>query len=146
MLFRSEQVHGNKAVLRKPDGSRIEDAHLEDMVLVPATARLLEPEPLTLTSGNEHERDAETARRSLGEIAEAREEVRTQRQEDLKGGTLRGKEFGKLDKLTAGQYVAYTAEVNKPKDNPVSVGRITALLRPESVAVVHRHKIGRAHV
>ena len=41
-----ESVKGNKVVLRREDGTKIENAHVENCVIVPETATDLEREPL----------------------------------------------------------------------------------------------------
>ena len=100
---------------------------MEDLVLVPEHAVDLEREPLVMLHQQDVDRDTLDARRSLGQMLEtsSRDEVSA------------GPKPGKLDKLAAGQMVAYAAD--KPSKS-CSVGKVWTITRAEAAVVVQRHK------
>ena len=107
------------------DGTVIETAHLEDVVLVPDRARNLETESLELLPGDQGSpADAVDQRKSLGEMLE----------QPTGKAKAKAAPRGKLDKLSAGQYIAYS--LSRPS-KVCSVGRIWTITRADACLVIH---------
>ena len=69
-----EAVQGNKVALRCSDGVLIQDAHMEDIVVVPSESRNLEarePSEFESQTGYGGADDALNARRSIGQMWES---------------------------------------------------------------------------
>jgi len=114
-----ESVQGNKATLRRADGTLLTYAHMEDMIVVPPDARCLESrEVLEFDPGEAEFGESLLARRSIGQMWEG---LDTQLPTD--DGVKRA---GKLDKLTVGQHVAYALEL---PGKVCSVGRVHTITR-----------------
>ena len=122
-----EEVYGNRAKLRREDGTEVPEAHLEDIVVVPGTAKLLERDALDLEAPEPVEEN-----RSLGQMIEAPDPP-----EQAQKGKGKGRGLGKLDKLAVGLYVAYDPAVGK---KTCRVGRITAIMKAEAEVAVHKHR------
>ena len=96
-------VTGNKVVLRRSDGTIISEAHIEDTILVPHDTRDLERQPLVFDEADDD------AVPSPGEMMEASARgpgVPSGASPPAQGAAV-GR--GKLEKVTVGGFVAYTA-------------------------------------
>ena len=95
-------ITGNKAVIRRPDGTWLSDCHLKVLLRVPDHARNMETNAAPPPDRPEIEFDPsdKDAKRSPGEILE--DEGRT-----LQDQTLSPAKSNMFTKLTAGAYVAY---------------------------------------
>ena len=128
------EVHGNKCTIRKPDGTMVYEVHLEDVLVVPDSIKNLERrEPISFADEpDELVLDNPDDRRSPGRMIED------------EGGRRREIENmtkmkpGKLEKLAAGNHMAYAGLERKSKT--CHVGKITNISRAESVVVVHKYK------
>ena len=96
-----EKVQGNKLRLRRQDGCVVE-AHVEDVIVLPADVELLERRPALSFEAATVEGDALAFRRSIGQMLTGEET------EEVSAEQVR--RVGKLDKITAGQHVAYVLE------------------------------------
>ena len=122
-----EKVHGNKCTLRKPDGTLVEDVHVEDMIVVPDPARDLEREPLHFPEDDQYGLlDSLEDRRSPGEMLED-------------GGNLwdavadaNPKQSSKLEKSVAGCTVAYTLD-----KRTFTIGKVVNVSRAEGLSLIH---------
>ena len=102
------------------------EMHLEDIILVPRTARLLEREPLEfeLTEDTPNIRMAQEARRSLGQMAEE--------------ANLHEPGPGKLDKIKIGALVAYNIGVPPPA-RVCRLGKVVTAFRTESAITIQKY-------
>jgi len=127
-----ESVSGNRAVLRREDGTSVE-AHVEDVVVVPSGAQDLEvgtpDKPLQLLDNAEPLELGD--RRSVGQMLEA-DEPRAEQPARCKPSR------GKLDKVSPGQFIAYAP--NKRSAKRCRIGKVRIILRAEAEMVVHRYR------
>jgi len=130
------EVHGNKCSLRAKDGRILKDIHLEDVMLVPETARNLEKPQLHFPPEEELALDTLEERRSPGMMLEDQGQ-KVEAQSKLFHDAKKQISPGKLDKVQTGNYIAYVVE-GKAKE--CTIGKVTALSRAEATVVVHRHK------
>jgi hypothetical protein len=125
-----EAVHGNKVHLRRSDGVLIQDAHLEDVLVVPDDARQLETrvplefEAPAVVQGD----DGLDARRSIGQMWEGVDLLPTDEQV---------RRTGKLDKIVVGHHVAYALE---QPGKVCAVGRVHTVTRASAEIVLHKHR------
>ena len=134
------EIHGNKCTLRKQDGKKLTDIHLEDVILVPENARNLEKDPLIFDEDNEKEvlLDSVDERRSPGEMLEDRgNRVKEQTEAFEKEEKRKTLSPGKLEKLQTGNFVVYLLP-GRVKECTVS--KVTAISRAKAVVVVHRYR------
>ena len=127
-------MSGNKVALRTESGAIIPDVHLEDVVVIPGEARLIERDPL------EVEPTAEAgATERLESARSPGEMIENPADQDKSDQTSPSKKItpttGKLAKIGVGQYVAYDAEAVRTKT--VKVGKVTTVNRAQSEVVIH---------
>ena len=131
-VVESVSKSGNKIAIRKSDGSRLDEVHVEDVVLLPESARDLERrEPLEFEADEPGEPLGEdiNVRRSVGEMLES-----AGRPDESKPA-VKPLLVGKLKSLTTGQCVTYAVSPKKCR-----VGRVHKITRAESGLVVHQHE------
>ena len=116
-----EEVQGNKAILRLPNGTTTE-GHLEDVVVVPESARDLE----SVRAPIQFDDDDDGSARSLGQMLEDGGKARAST--EVPGS-------GKLSKVRPGSYIAYVKDVPKR----CSIGKVTDVDIPMREILVHRH-------
>lgn len=127
---RVTETHGNTCTLQRPDGTTIRDAHVEDVILGPDNATDWERNAPLLLEAPEMQ-ETEGSRRSLGQMKESDPDP-----------VLTRSGAGELDKLSVGQYVAYSA-AQHPQEKQVRrcrMGRVHTISRPEDKIIIHRYK------
>ena len=124
-----EAVRGNRARLRRLDGTIVEEAHLEDVVVVPEEATNIERTPLEFQEGGGDPDREDDRRRSPGQMM-------SESSPEAESSELR-RRGGKLDKLSVGQYVAYDAGL---PGKVCKIGRVVAIIRAEAEVAVHKHR------
>ena len=132
--FEVVSVSGNKCVLRRPDGTLVPDAHVEDTIIVPDSAKDLEREPIEFAPDDPQTGDHIDQRKSPGEMLE--QAARGQAAEGS-APTPGAAKRAKLDKVGVGGYVAYAAAGKK---KTCRIGRVQLISKAEQEVVVHRHR------
>ena len=123
--------------LRTRDGTKLTDIHLEDVMLVPETARSLEKPDLHIELTPEEELTLDTLeRRSPGMMMEDQGQKVEAQAKQFEEARKRISP-GKLDKVQTGNFIAYVV-AGKVKE--CTIGKVTALSRAEASEVVHRYK------
>ena len=101
-------IHGNKCKVKKPDGTILENIHLEDVLVVPERARSLEKEPFEFTDdADELNLDAVDKRRSPGMMLEDQGQKVKEHDEHFK------MKPGKLEKIMTGNHIVYLVAESK---------------------------------
>ena len=102
------EIHGNKCSLRTRDGTRLEDIHMEDVMLVPKSARNLEKPDLHIKLSPEEELTLDTLeeRRSPGMMMEDQGRKVEAQMKAFQEGKKKISP-GKLDKVQTGNFIAY---------------------------------------
>ena len=128
-------IHGNKCSLRTRDGTKLYEIHLEDVMLVPETARSLEKPDLHIELTPEEELTLDALeRRSPGMMMEDQGR-KVEAQAKMFEEARKKISPGKLDKVQTGNFIAYVV-AGKVKD--CTTGKVTALSRAKASVVVHR--------
>lgn len=124
-------VTGNKAVIRRPDGTLITDCHLEALLRVPDHARNMETNAEPPPDSPEIQFDpTENTRRSPGEML-------VDGGRALQDQTLSPAKPNKLTKLTYGAYAAYRAATLQGK--VAHAGMITNISAAEAMITGRKH-------
>ena len=100
------EVHGNKCSLRTRENKILKDIHLEDVMLVPETARNLEKQSLEFPEEENLYLDDADRRRSPGEMLEDQGRS-VEAQADMYKEARNRVSRGRLDKVQTGNFVAY---------------------------------------
>ena len=132
------EVHGNKCSLKTKDGTILKDIHLEDVMLVPESARNLEKAPLEFEDEGDNSLmlDSLDHRRSPGLMLEDQGKS-VEAQNKSFTDAKKGMSPGKLDRVQTGNHVVY---VLADKKKEITVGKVTAVSRSEQTVIVHRYK------
>jgi len=118
------KVQGNKCKLQRKDGTFLDSVHLEDILVVPDS--ITDPEQDIVFDDEEELRiDTTERRRSPGEMIEDREKQK--QDEPVKPG--------KLEKVTAGNYIVYSVGTKK-----CTIGKVISVSKAEANVVVHKHR------
>ena len=124
------EVHGNKATIRRSDGTKAENIHFEDMMIIPENAKSLEKEPwVFLDDEDELTLDDIDIRRSPGTMLEDGGGKVAEHAKKMKPGRLEG--------LNTGNYIAYVLAGQTKK---CAIGKILAVSRAEATVVIQRHR------
>ena len=128
-------VHGNKVDICTTSGDVIKDVHVENVILVPEAARDLEEPGAALEILD----DAETRglpRRSLGQMAEAKEQEVLGEAELLAPVDLGTRDRKRLEKLSVGAVVAFASGVERRR---CRLGLVLAVDRPAGEVQIRRY-------
>ena len=130
------KVYGNKCTVKDKNGMKLEQIHLEDVMLVPENARNLEKEPLIFEEEDDLLLDDVNRRRSPGEMLEDEGRRLEEHMRVFDENKRKKLSPGKLEKLQTGNFVAY---LKADRVKVVAVGKVTAISRAEQNVILHRY-------